>query len=293
MTMFAEDVTCTKGYQPLDKVCISQRMVDYIACVRNSGGNLTEIKREVSNANSNELSVGAKGSGSGVVAKGSGAATLNKNGEQDVAEKIEAHWGSEAMKECRLVLNGSTGKPKASTSQAAPLPQPNVQIDAGASVDQKATAPCSGNAIGGSVDNSGCTAGYVPPPARLITPDNATAAKTILNSAPPGSRVYFIVVGSTSDPEIRNFDAQVEELFDRNVWRVTYLKTETFGLSMPGQTTQLTGLMCQSLGGDADKYQIVRDGLAKAGFTCSDGYPPLSIAFIGQADVAVLIRSRT
>jgi hypothetical protein len=64
-------------------------MADYISCVEASGGNQQTISSEVSNAQSGQFSAGAKGSGSGVVVKGSGSLVIDKNAEQALAKKFE------------------------------------------------------------------------------------------------------------------------------------------------------------------------------------------------------------
>jgi len=101
----AEQPKCPKGYQPFADHCISQRMSDYIACVTESGGNKESISMEVSNAQVGKTAAGAKGSGSGVVAKGSGSLTIDHATEEALATKFEEKWGTHAMEECRKVLD--------------------------------------------------------------------------------------------------------------------------------------------------------------------------------------------
>jgi len=92
---------CPKGFQPYANRCISQRMADYISCVEASGGNSERIAYEVSNANSGKTDVGVKGSGSGVVAKGSGSVTVDRATEKALASKFEHTWTNKGMEECR------------------------------------------------------------------------------------------------------------------------------------------------------------------------------------------------
>src|SRR5579863_1921365 len=103
-TLWAEDPKCPKGYQPYANRCVSQRMADYISCVEASGANQQRVATEVSNAQAGAFSAGAKGSGSGVVAKGSGSLVVGKSEEQALAKKFEKTWYSDAMVECRKVL---------------------------------------------------------------------------------------------------------------------------------------------------------------------------------------------
>lgn len=103
-TLLAEDPKCPHGYQPYANRCISQRMADYISCVEASGANQQRVSTEVSNAQSGQFTAGAKGSGSGIVAKGSGSLVIDRNAEQALAKKFENTWFSNAMAECRSVL---------------------------------------------------------------------------------------------------------------------------------------------------------------------------------------------
>jgi hypothetical protein len=97
--------TCPKGFQPYANRCISQRMADYISCVEASGGNSDRITSEVANANAGKTDVGVKGSGSGVVVKGSGSVTVDHATEQALATKFEHTWNQKGMEECRKVLD--------------------------------------------------------------------------------------------------------------------------------------------------------------------------------------------
>jgi hypothetical protein len=101
----AEQPKCPKGYQPFADRCVSQRMSDYITCVESSGANKEAISLEISNAQAGKTAAGAKGSGSGVVAKGSGSLTINRATEEALATKFEEKWGTHAMEECRKVLD--------------------------------------------------------------------------------------------------------------------------------------------------------------------------------------------
>jgi hypothetical protein len=89
-------------------------MADYISCVEASGANQQRVETEVSNAQARALSAGAQGSGSGVIAKGSGSLVVDGSAERALAKKFEKTWFSDAMVECRKVLvpekSGNTGK---------------------------------------------------------------------------------------------------------------------------------------------------------------------------------------
>lgn len=97
--------TCSKGFQPYANRCISQRMADYISCVEASGGNSERIASEVSNADAGKTDVGVKGSGSGMVVKGSGSVTVDRATERALASKFEHTWTDKGMEECRKVLD--------------------------------------------------------------------------------------------------------------------------------------------------------------------------------------------
>src|ERR1700687_2434547 len=108
--------TCPKGFQPYANRCISQRMADYISCVEASGGNSEPISFEVSNANTGKTDVGVKGSGSGVVAKGSGSVTVDRATEKALASKFEHTWTDKGMEECRKVLDSPKSPPPRTTT---------------------------------------------------------------------------------------------------------------------------------------------------------------------------------
>ncbi len=108
--------TCPKGFQPYVNRCISQRMADYISCVEVSGGNSGRIESEVSNANAGKTDVGVKGSGSGVVAKGSGSVTVDRATEQALASKFEHTWTDKGMEECRKALDPQGPLPSRNTT---------------------------------------------------------------------------------------------------------------------------------------------------------------------------------
>src|ERR1700688_3486857 len=119
--------TCPRGFQPYANRCISQRMADYISCVEASGGNSERIATEVTNAKAGKTDVGVKGSGSGMVLKGTGSVTVDRATEQALASKFEQTWTAKGMEECRKVLDppGVTQPKKQSSiqpGQASPVP---------------------------------------------------------------------------------------------------------------------------------------------------------------------------
>ena len=121
VTLRAEDPKCPRGYQPYANRCITQRMADYISCVEATGANQQKVALEVSNARADEFSAGAKGSGSGVVARGSGSLVVDKSAERALAQKFEKTWGSDALVECRKVL-----APERNTGTGAAKPEPGT-----------------------------------------------------------------------------------------------------------------------------------------------------------------------
>jgi hypothetical protein len=103
--ILSQTPTCAKGYQPYSTRCITQRMADYISCVEASGGNRTQITYEVDNANAAKTDVGAKGSGSGALVKGSGSLKIDRATEEAIASKFQMMWADKGMEECRKVLD--------------------------------------------------------------------------------------------------------------------------------------------------------------------------------------------
>jgi hypothetical protein len=63
--------------------------------------------------------------------------------------------------------------------------------------------------------------GYVPPPHRVVTHENAKVAIEILNTAPKGSTVHFEGIGSLDDKEILPFFKQISGLFASSTqWQI-------------------------------------------------------------------------
>lgn len=105
-------------------------MADYITCVKESGGNSERITLEVKNANNGSTGVGVKGSGSGVVAKGSGAVTVDHATEQALASKFEQIWGSRSMEECRKALDPPRPSRPKEPNSSKPTSEHNSTVSA-------------------------------------------------------------------------------------------------------------------------------------------------------------------
>jgi len=161
------------------------------------------------------------------------------------------------------VANGEVAQ--AAQQQAKP-PQP--QVDISGQVKQQTNAPCSGNAIGGSVDNTNCTAGYVPPPVRSIKKDKADAAIVILRQAPSGSTVAFTVIGPT--PEITSFAKQIEGLFPEEWTNRGESTVGSLNVSMYDgkSTTQFKGEGVSCSGTSKELEAVVAKALTATGFSC-------------------------
>jgi hypothetical protein len=96
-------------------------MADYISCVEASGGNTDRIALEVTNAKAGNTGVGVQGSGSGVIAKGSGSVTVDRATEQALATKFEQTWASSGMAECGKYLDPPPHpKPKSEVASSRP-----------------------------------------------------------------------------------------------------------------------------------------------------------------------------
>lgn len=115
-------------------------------------------------------------------------------------------------------------KPKTDSSLAQAQPQiaPPPSVSIPGTVTQSTNAPCSGNSITGGIDNTGCTAGYVAPPAREMSQANTAAAIAILDTAEPGSTVDLHLVGAGNGDEIMQFMQQIGFLFGstHGVWKL-------------------------------------------------------------------------
>ncbi len=108
--VFAQGITCPKGYQPYSNRCVTQRMADYISCIEASGGNRQEISEEVSRVVGEKASADMKASGRGPVMKGSASLAMDKASERILAKRLETRWFSKGMSECTKVLDRATIK---------------------------------------------------------------------------------------------------------------------------------------------------------------------------------------
>ena len=163
--------TCPQRFQPYANRCISQRMADYISCVEASGGNSERIAYEVTNANAGKTDVGVKGSGSGVVVKGSGSVTVDRATEQALASKFEHTWTDKGMEECRKVLD----PPK------SPPPRTTTPRGSGSNNQTGSTAIApNGIAIAGPATVTNPTVNNFTPLNRRLSDDRKTTLKSCL-----------------------------------------------------------------------------------------------------------------
>lgn len=191
--------------------------------------------------------------------------------------------------------NGNTILNRGGTAigRGAKADQSSIAIGAGANagtqVTQSTNAPCSGNSVGGNVDNSGCQVGTVPPPNRVIEATSREAAVALLKTAPTGSKVYFVVIGGGQ--EIGDFEQSLESIFTDGGWAIS-------GRSFIGQASSViaTGNGVIHSGGEGFNCeaqtaagQTARKALKAAGYPCGDG--PIA-GREGNADIYVRVGSR-
>jgi hypothetical protein len=192
--------TCPKGFQPYANRCISQRMADYISCVEASGGNSERIALEVSNANAGKTDVGVQGSGSGVIAKGSGSITVDRATEKALASKFEHTWTDKGMEECRKVLDPPKPPHKSSSTP------PNSNQTGGTAIAMNGIA-----IAGPATVNNPTVNNFGPPP--LPTP---TVKVCVTPSKQKSSELFETKITLKSDVQITRpwffffFDGPVE-----------------------------------------------------------------------------------
>lgn len=114
--------------------------------------------------------------------------------------------------------------------------------------------------------------GYVPPPPRVMTQENAAKATSLLKTAPSGSRVHFIYVGSTDNKEINDFYNQITGLFveasDR--WQIDGKDVVgTAIVTADGAVSHGEGVGCSTSNPTSSAAGLAKSALVAAGFPCA------------------------
>jgi len=179
--------------------------------------------------------------------------------------------------------------PKHPQSVPPAAAQPPAVVSIPGSVTQTTNSPCSGNSVTGSVDNSGCQVGNVPPPNRKIEKSGRDGALDMLRTAPQGSSVYFVTVGGSK--EIKNFESEIESLFTDARWTIAghsfvgELHVTEIGENGPSSSSG-EGLHCSS---STSSGRIALRAMQLAGYPCSEGF----VAADGiSADLTVQVGTR-
>jgi hypothetical protein len=90
--------------------------------------------------------------------------------------------------------------------------------------------------------------GNVPPPDRILLPDNVKAAVAILKQAPPDTRIYFITypTNASDRSEIGRFERRLEEVFwegGRALWKNNQLQIGSSLMTVEGAVPQGGGVV--------------------------------------------------
>ena len=214
----------------------------------------------------------------------SGIQTPTPNSATQSAQKKEDHPQSKS-------------KPKEQTNPNPPrmtqsgIGNQQTSVSVPGSLTQTTSAPCSGNSITGSIDNTNCIAGYIPSPPRKVQTGREEAVD-LLKTAPAGSTVHFVIVGGSQ--EISDFEGQLERLFTSGGWTIAgrdligSLSMVTIGSNgYPSRSTG-NGLNCME-GGSQEISAIAFNAMKAVRFPCSSG-PVASHG--GRADFYVQVSSR-
>lgn len=100
-------IACDKGFQQYDGVCLSQRMVEYLVCVKETGANKQGVSDLVRRISREKSSGAAEGKGSGIVISGSGKLKLSKESDSDVVRKLETTFFPGGASGCAAIVNGA------------------------------------------------------------------------------------------------------------------------------------------------------------------------------------------
>jgi len=113
--------------------------------------------------------------------------------------------------------------------------------------------------------------GNAPPPARVITPEDAAAAVNALQTAVPQSKVFLVYSGKNGLQEIEEFFGQVSAIFHRaDHWQI--VGTERIGpqmLTMDGSILTGEGVGCSIPGSLRNAGEIAKTALALTGHPCT------------------------
>jgi len=169
---------------------------------------------------------------------------------------------------------------KVSALESQPSPASTPAVPTAPTQSAPASAPqshsvCSGTTLANCAQiNNGqqIIYGYVPPPPRVMTPENAAKATSLLKTAPSRSRVHFIYVGSTDNKEINDFYNQVAGLFidasDR--WQIDGKDVVgTAIVTADGAISHGEGIGCSISNPTSAAGGIAKSALAATGFPCA------------------------
>lgn len=107
----AQSPLCDKGQQKYEGVCLSQRMVEYLVCVRNTGANKQKIS-DIVQQNTKEKKGGElAGKGSGIVLSGQGNVKGFTESENSIVRSLETTFFPGATSQCAAVLNSAPPEP--------------------------------------------------------------------------------------------------------------------------------------------------------------------------------------
>jgi hypothetical protein len=104
-------VECPPGFQPRAEVCVSQRMIDFIACVQEVGGNKQEVDDFFSETLKGKIKGGAAGQGNGLIVSGKGSLELDKDSEQEIAKRLQTKFFPTGLEQCRMVVSVEPQEP--------------------------------------------------------------------------------------------------------------------------------------------------------------------------------------
>jgi hypothetical protein len=107
--------------------------------------------------------------------------------------------------------------------------------------------------------------GYVPPPKRVMTQENALAAIALLKTAPIGSRVHFMRIGRTDEDEVERLFHQIYGVFmsTDGVWHVE----ADWAQASVGPNSE--GIGCSISSAPSKAGKIAEKAMKAAGFPCA------------------------
>jgi len=102
-----------EGLQPYKGNCLPTRLVGFLKCVEETGGNRVTITQTDGENGSSDMRIQLAGSGEGVLVSGTGNGLFNQRRINETIKRLSVQYGADALRACLDALppGGSSGQP--------------------------------------------------------------------------------------------------------------------------------------------------------------------------------------